>query len=67
MHSLFYDNEIIQEQGEDRIKTITNFVKIEKGVSLSSKSYKSSYVVVVLVLSIMFIVIYFIRKKIRKI
>ena len=38
----FYDNEIIKEQGEDRIKTITNFVKIEKGVILSSKSYKSS-------------------------
>ena len=68
VHSLFYDNEIIKEQGEDRIKTITNFIKIEKGVSLSSKSYKSSYVVVALVLSIMFIVIYFIRKNIiRKI
>jgi len=64
VHCLFYDKEIIKEQGEDRIKTVTNFVKIEKGVSLSSKSYKSSFVVVAFVLSIMFIVIYFIRKKI---
>lgn len=64
----FYDNEIIKEQGGDRIMTYTDFVKLEKHITLSSKSYKSSYIVIIIVISIMLVVIYFIRKRIiRKI
>lgn len=60
----FYDNEIIKEQGGERIMTFTDFVKLDTGVNISSKSYKSSYIIILIVLLIMFIVIYFIRKKI---
>tara|TARA_B100000963_G_C22640451_1_gene680093 strand:- start:16171 stop:16995 length:825 start_codon:yes stop_codon:yes gene_type:complete len=60
----FYDKEIIKEQGGDRIMTFTDFVKLDTGVNISSKSYKSSYIIILSVLLIMFVVIYFIRKKI---
>ena len=66
LHCLLYDNEKIEDRGRVKIFSKTEFVKLEKGISISSKSYNSYYITVGIVLVIMILVIYLIRRNIIK-